>query len=91
MSPAEISRAFDQVQGIAGLVDKTFVGQVDQEVATFRTVTGRTLDGAEATTLHEALYQSMRTIWAEVAMTHPNFKRVALELSKEGAAKLGIA
>jgi hypothetical protein len=37
------------------------------------------------------LYQSKRTIWAEVALTHPNFKRVALELSKEGAAKLGIA
>jgi hypothetical protein len=25
-----------------------------------------------------------------VALTHPNFKQVALELSKEGAAKLGI-
>jgi hypothetical protein len=32
----------------------------------------------------------MTTIWAEVAFTHPNFKQVALELSKEGAAKLGI-
>jgi hypothetical protein len=32
----------------------------------------------------------MRVIFAEVALTHPNFKRLALELSKEGAAKLGI-
>jgi len=86
----QISEAFDQVQGIAALVDKTFVGQVDQEVSTFRTVTCRTLDEAEAKALRELLYQSMRKIWAEVAMTHPNFKRVALELSKEGAAKLGI-
>ncbi len=91
LSPDEISEAFDQVQGIAGLVDKTFIGQVDQELATFQTVTGRTLAEAEATALSEALYQSMRAIWVDVALTHPNFKRVALELSKEGAAKLGIA
>jgi hypothetical protein len=46
---------------------------------------------AESTALHEALYQSMRAIWAEVAFTHPTFKQVALQLSKEGVAKLGIA
>jgi hypothetical protein len=91
LSPNEITETFDQVQGIAGLVDKSFIGQVDQELATFQTVTGRTLTKAEAVTLSEALYQSMRAIWAEVALTHPNFKRVALELSKAGAAKLGIA
>jgi hypothetical protein len=91
LSPDEINEAFDQVQGIAGLVDQTFIGQVDQELATFQTVTGRTLAEAEATALSEALYRSMRAIWAEVALTHPNFQRVALELSKEGAAKLGIA
>ncbi len=91
LSSDEISEAFDQVQGIAALVDKTFIGQVDQELATFQTVTGRTLAEAEVTALSEALYQSMRAIWAEVALTHPNFKRVALELSKEGATKLGIA
>ncbi len=53
-------------------------------------MTGRTLPEAEATALREALYRSMRVIWAEVALTHPNFKQVALELSKEGSAKLGI-
>jgi hypothetical protein len=91
LSPDETSEAFDQVQGIAGLVDKTFIGQVDQELASFQTVAGRILAEAEATALREALYQSMRAIWVEVALTHPNFKRVALELSKAGAAKLGIA
>ena len=72
------------------LVDATFVGQVEQELATFQSVAGRRLAEPEATALREALSQSMRAIWAEVALTHPNFKRVALELSKEGAAKLGI-
>ncbi len=90
MSPDELSTAFDHVQGLGGLVDATFVGQVDQELATFQTVTSRVLAEPEATALRDALYQSMQAIWTEVALTHPNFKRVALELSKEGAAKLGI-
>jgi len=91
MSPDALSTAFDHVQGIGDLVGETFVGQVDQELATFQTVTGRILAEPEVTALRDALYQSMRTIWAEVSLTHPSFKRVALELSKEGAAKLGIA
>jgi len=89
-SPEELSAVFDDIQGIGGLVDETFVGQVEQELATLQTVTGRTLTAAEATKLQEALYQSMRAIWAEVAFTHPNFKQVVLQLSTEGAAKLGI-
>jgi hypothetical protein len=90
MSPEELSTAFDHVQGLGGLIDATFVGQVDQELATFQTVTGRTLAEPEVTVLRDTLYQSMHAIWAEMALTHPNFKQVALELSKEGAAKLGI-
>lgn len=89
-SPEELSAAFDDIQGIGGLVDETFVGQVEQELATFQSVTSRTLAGSELTALREVLCQSMRAIWAEMAFTHPNFKRVAVELSKEGAAKLGI-
>jgi hypothetical protein len=89
-SPEELSAAFDDIQGIGGLVDETFVGQVAQELATFQDVTDHLLAEPEMTALREALSQSMRAIWAEVAFTHPNFKRVALELSKEGAAKLGI-
>lgn len=91
MRPDELSTAFDHVQGLGGVIDETFVGQVDQELATFQTVTGRTRAEPEATALRDALYQSMQAIWAEVALTHPNFKQVALELSQEGAAKLGIA
>jgi hypothetical protein len=90
MSPDELSTAFDHVQGIGALADEVFVGQVDQELATFQTVTGRILAEPEARALRDALYQSMRVIWAEVSLTHPSFKRVALELSREGAAKLGI-
>ena len=89
-NPEELSAVFDDMQGIGSLVDETFVGQVEEERKTFQTVTGRTLTDEESTVLQEALYQSMRAIWAEVAFTHPNFKHVALQLSKEGAAKLGI-
>jgi hypothetical protein len=90
LSPKELSTAFDHSLGIGGLVDATFVGQVEQELATFQSVTGHRLAEPEASALREALSRSMRAIWAEVAFTHPSFKRVAMELSKEGAAKLGI-
>lgn len=90
MNPDELSRAFDGVHGLTGVVDEAFVGQVEQELATFQAETGRRLSEQETTALREALYQSTKAIWAEVAMTHPNFKQVALELSKDGAAKLGI-
>jgi hypothetical protein len=91
LSPEELSTAFDQVGGIGGLVDATFVGQVAKEIDTLQQVTGRTFTAAEATTLRDTLYQSLSTIIAGVSLTHPSFTKVALELSKEGAAKLGIA
>jgi hypothetical protein len=90
MSPAEISDAFDGVLGLGGLIGETFVGQVDQELATFEAVTARVLPEAEATALRETLNQSLQAIVAGISLTHPNFKQLALELSKEGAAKLGI-
>lgn len=91
MCSEELSRAFDDIQSIGKLVDETFRGQVEQEIATLQQVTGRVFTESEQTALHATLHQSMTAIWAEVAFTHPNFKQVALELSKEGAAKLGIA
>jgi hypothetical protein len=91
LSPEELSVAFDQVVEIGGLVDATFVGQIDQEIDTLQQVTGRTLSAAEVTTLRDTLCQSLSTIIAGVALTDPSFAKVALELSKEGAAKLGIA
>ena len=90
MSSVEISEAFDGVLGLGGLIGETFVGQVNQELATFAAVTGRALPEAEATALRDALNQSLQAILAGVSLTHPSFKQVALELSKEGAAKLGI-
>ena len=90
MRPEELRRAFDDIQGIGGLVDQTFVGQVEQEMATLQRVTGGKFTESERTALAETLHQSMTAIWAEVAFTHPRFKQVALALSKEGAATLGI-
>jgi hypothetical protein len=91
LSPEELSTAFDQMAGIGGLVDTTIVGQVDQEIAILRQVTGRTFTDAQATTLRDALYQSLNAIIAGISLSHPSFTKVALELSREGAAKLGIA
>jgi hypothetical protein len=90
MPPEELSHAFDDIQVIGRLVDETFVGQVEQEITTLQRVTGRVYTESERTALQATLHQSMITIWAEVAFTHPSFKQVALELSQEGAAKLGI-
>src|SRR5262245_10408559 len=64
-SPEELSAAFDDMQGIGGLVDETFVGQVEQELATFQSVTDHSLTEPEAAVLREALCQSMRAIWTE--------------------------
>jgi hypothetical protein len=90
LRPEELSAAFDHIQELGGLVDATLVGQVEQEMATFESVTDRRLADPETAALREALTQSMRAIFMEVALTHPNFTQVALELSKEGAAKLDI-
>jgi hypothetical protein len=91
LSPEELSVAFDQVKGLGALVDATFVGQVDQEIDTLQQATGCTLAEAEVTMLRDTLYHSLSSIIAGVALTDPSFAKVALELSPEGAAKLGIA
>lgn len=90
MSPEELCDAFDQTRDLAGLVDGTFIGQVEQEIETFRATTGRRLSDSETTVLHDRLLGTMRAIWADVGLSHPSFKKVALELSEEGAGKLGI-
>jgi len=57
---------------------------------TFQSVTGRVLSELETTTPRDRLLRTMRVIWADVGLTHPSFKKQALELSEKGAAKLGI-
>jgi hypothetical protein len=91
MSADELARTFDQVKAIAGLVDETFIGQVEEELGTFERVTHRKLSESEAATLRDRLLGSMREIWVDVGLTHPSFKKLAIELSEEGAAGLGIA
>jgi hypothetical protein len=90
MRPDELVEVFDDFQGIAALIDATFVGQVEQEIATLEQVAGRRFAEPERTILQDTLYQSMDAIFAGVGLTHPKFKQVALELSAKGAAKLGI-
>jgi hypothetical protein len=90
MSPEELSVAFDQMAGIGALVDATLMGQVGEEIATLQQVTGRMFSEAEMTRLRDTLYHSLQAIIAGVSLTDPSFRKVALELSPAGAAKLGI-
>ncbi|MCP9443223.1 MAG: hypothetical protein NNA20_11580 [Nitrospira sp.] len=91
LSPEAMSTVFDQIIRIGGLVNDIIVGQVTQELDTLQQVTGRTFTDAEATTLRETLYGSLNRILCDVSLSHPGFVKVALELSKEGSAKLGFA
>ncbi len=63
---------------------------MEQELATFQTVSRRKLSELEATTLRNRLLETMRVIWVDVGLNHPSFKQLALELSEKGAAELGI-
>lgn len=59
----------------------SFVGQVEQELAT--------LSDLEATTLRNRLLETMRVIWVDVGLNHPSFKQLALELSEKGRCRAG--
>src|SRR6185503_3610885 len=91
LEPADIEAAFEQVLGIAALVDATFRGQAEQEIETFQETTGRVLAAEDATALREALYRSLQNCIAGVGLRHPSFVTVARQLSRRGAAILGIA
>ena len=90
MGPEELCTTFDHVAAIGTLVDAAFIGQADEEIETLQRVTGRTLSGAQVIALRDTLHGSLRNIMAGVGLTHPTFTTVALALSKEGAATLGI-
>jgi hypothetical protein len=91
MSTDELSGAFDDVLALGRLVDAAFAGQADREIDTLQRVTGRAFSETEVTTLHDTLHGSLSATMAGVGLTHPSFASLALELSPEGAAKLGIA
>jgi hypothetical protein len=85
-----VDAAFGDIAGIGRLVDRTIVGQAEQEIETLREVTGRRFIGEEGAALRDALYGSLRRIVVDVSLGHPSFAAVARELSAEGAARLGI-
>ena len=89
-SQDERDRAFDHVLALGGLVDAAFAGQASVEIDTVERVTGRRFSDAETTVLQATLHRSLGEIFAGVGLGHPHFARVALALSVEGAAKLGI-
>ena len=91
MNASELSGAFDHILSLGGLVDVAFSGQAEREIETLQHVTGRTFPEREASTLRETLHRSLSAILAGVGLGHPNFTKVALELSRDGAAKIGIA
>jgi hypothetical protein len=91
LSPPELVEAFDDVGRIHALIDQTFVGQAEEEIDTAEHLMGRGFPEPQRALLREALYASMVAIWSDVALGHPRFVKLALELSPEGAARLGIA
>jgi hypothetical protein len=91
MSGEELCAAFDHLAGLGRLVDESLAGQVEDEIETLQKVTGRVFSEADLTTLRDSLHQSLRAIISGLSLSHPNFTKVALEISAEGAAKLGIA
>jgi len=91
LSAEELTSAFDEVLAIAGLIGETFVGQVDAEIETLNNLGDQAFTPDQQTQLQTTLLESMTAIWAGVAMSHPSFCKLAMELSPEGAAKLGIS
>jgi len=90
-SASQLSRAFDDVAGIGTLVDGTIAGQVEEEIATLSATHARAFSDSQTAVLRDVLHRSMSTIIVGVSLGHPRFARVARELSRDGAAKLGIA
>jgi len=90
LTPRQVSLAFDDVLAIASLIGETFVGQVEEEIATLQREAFEAYTDEQLQLLRKALLRSMERLWAEVALNHPDFHRMARELSPEGAAKLGI-
>ena len=91
MTRDELTATFDHLLTLGGLVDTAFAGQAAREIETLRQVTGRAFSPEQSDALHEKLHGSLSGIMAGVGLSHPRFVDVALELSREGAAKLGIA
>jgi hypothetical protein len=89
-SPQALVAAFDEVLALGGLVDTAFAGQAAQEMETLRRITGRTFTDGETTLLRETLHSSLREILAGIGLGHPSFAKLARELSRDGAALLGI-
>src|SRR5262249_36988694 len=87
----ELTATFDHLLTLGAVVDTAFAGQAAREIYTLARVTGRSFSPAQTDTLRERLHRSLSTIMCGIGLTHPNFAKVALELSPEGAAKLGIA
>jgi hypothetical protein len=87
----ELRTAVEQVAAIGGLVDGTIAGQATAEIATLKRVTGCAFTDDEHSRLREALHRSLGTIVTAVSLAHPRFVGVAVELSKDGAATLGLA
>jgi hypothetical protein len=88
MSDDEIASAFDELGSLGRLIDSTLVGQAAAEVETLQRVRGRRLPDAQVTQLRETLHRSLGAIVVGISLTHPNFTRIARELSADGAARL---
>src|SRR6185503_20421250 len=64
MDSTELTRVFDDVIALGGLVDAAFTGQAACEIDTLEAVRGRAFTDAEHRTLHATLHRSLSSILA---------------------------
>jgi hypothetical protein len=72
-SRAEIEKAVDEYLEIGGLLDGGLLQQVELDLESLTSATGRTLSGEERETFIEVQQRANRWTYLGTGMTHPNF------------------
>jgi hypothetical protein len=90
-SSAAIDRAIDDYLEIVGLLDTTLAEQVELDLATFETATGRHLDERERAQVRAAQLQANRWTFLGSGMTHPRFLAALQRLSPRASSRVAAA
>jgi hypothetical protein len=75
LGPAEIREGVADYQKLGAMLDAALAVQVELDLDSLQTATGRELRAAERATLIEEQRRSYRWVFVESGATHPNFRR----------------